>query len=196
MKYEKNKLKLLSFMGVKFQTPKLLYAHPILSMILSEEYDVDEENNVSNFQAIGDLLRISKKLGINEIMKIIKSFGLGNFKGLYNMLKISIRFFKGEYPYLIKGSKPPISIQSKFDKDILIDFLSDSLNFDSNLSKFMIMESDDSYYLFFMIHYIIFDATSLKVFKDNFWTLLNGGSIDFDDTFFKSGCFHTSNKEN
>ena len=168
---------------------RLLYAHPILSMILSDEYEVDKENSVSTRQALEDLLRIAKKVGINEITKLIKSFGLRNLDGLYNMLKISIRFFKGEYPYLIKGPKPPISIHSNFDRDILIDFLSESLNFDSSLSKFMIMESDDSYYLFYMIHHIIFDATSRNVFKNNFWTLLDGGSVDLDDTFLRVSAF-------
>nr|WP_296790122.1 non-ribosomal peptide synthetase [uncultured Methanobrevibacter sp.] len=168
---------------------RLLYAHPILSMILSDEYEVDKKNSVSTRQALEDLLRIAKKVGINEITKLIKSFGLRNLDGLYNMLKISIRFFKGEYPYLIKGPKPPISIHSNFDRDILIDFLSESLNFDSSLSKFMIMESDDSYYLFYMIHHIIFDATSQNVFKNNFWTLLDGGSVDLDDTFLRVSAF-------
>jgi hypothetical protein len=53
----------------------------------------------------------------------------------------------------------------------------------------MIVESKDSYYLFYMVHHIIFDAISAGVLKHDFMTLLDGGSIGFDDAFLKSSAF-------
>lgn len=53
----------------------------------------------------------------------------------------------------------------------------------------MIVESEDSYYLFYMVHHIIFDAVSAGVFKHDLMTLLDGGSIEFDDGFLKASAF-------
>lgn len=126
---------------------------------------------------------------MKKIMDIIRNYGIRNVNGLYKMLKTRIRLFKGEYPYMVMGDKPPISVESKFDQDIIIDFFSESFNFYNYLSKFMIVESENSYYLFYMVHHVIFDATSTGVFKRDFLTLLDGDSIDFDDTFLKSSAF-------
>ena len=116
-------------------------------------------------------------------------YGIRNVKGLYKMLKTTIKLFKGEYPYLVMGEKPPISVQSKLDKDIIIDFFAESFDLYNYLSKFMIVESEESYYLFYMVHHIIFDAMSAGVFKRQLIILLDGDSIDFDDTFLKSSAF-------
>ena len=61
----------------------------------------------------------------------------------------------------------------------------------------MIAEGEDSYYLFSMIHHIIFDASSAGVFKHDMNMLLDGGSIDLDDTFLKASAFshHIKNTE-
>ena len=168
---------------------KLLQAHPILSMVLSDKFEENEEKSTSKLQSIKVVLKIAKKNGIGAIMSLVKSYGFRNLGGLFNMLKISKRLFRGEYPYLIKGPKPPVSVQPEFDKDIIFDFLSDSLNLYSNLSKFMIVESEDSYYLFYMVHHIIFDAISSGVFRKDFRTLLDGGSVDMEDTFLKVSAF-------
>ena len=95
------------------------------------------------------------------------------------------------------GNKPPISVKSKFDKDIIVDFFSESFNLYNYLSKFMIVESEKSYYLFYMAHHIIFDATSAGLFKHDLMTLLDGGSIEYDDTFLKTSAFthHIKNTE-
>jgi hypothetical protein len=53
----------------------------------------------------------------------------------------------------------------------------------------MIIEYDDTYYLLYVIHHIIFDATSTGIFKKDFMTLLDGGSVDLDETFLKSSAF-------
>lgn len=95
---------------------------------------------------------------------------------------------------MVKGDKPPISVESNVDRNILIDFFAESFDFYNYLSKFMIVESKESYYLFYMVHHIIFDAVSAGVFKSDLMTLLDGGNVDFDDGFLKVS-FNTSNKK-
>ena len=167
---------------------KLLDMHPILSMHLTERYETSD-NDISNSELIRDLVTTARKFGAKKIMNIIKEYGIRNVKGIYKMLKTTIKLFKGEYPYLVIGDKPKISVKSEFDNDIVIDFFSESFDLYKYLSKFMIAESKDSYYLFYMVHHIIFDAMSAGVFKQNLLTLLDGGNIDFDDTFLKSSAF-------
>ena len=53
----------------------------------------------------------------------------------------------------------------------------------------MIVETEESYYLFYLIHHIIFDATSEGVFRHDLKVLLDGGNVDFDDTFLKTSAF-------
>ncbi len=144
-----------------------------------------------------DLIKTAKKFGIKKLMDIVKKYGIRNIKGLYKMLQTTVKLFKGDYPYLVKGNKPPISVKSKFDKDIIVDFFSESFNLYNYLSKFMIVESEKSYYLFYMAHHIIFDATSAGLFKHDLMTLLDGGSIEYDDTFLKTSAFthHIKNTE-
>ncbi|WP_296888834.1 non-ribosomal peptide synthetase [uncultured Methanobrevibacter sp.] len=173
---------------------ELLNMHPILSMHLSERYEVSNAD-VSNWAILNDLIKTAKKIGTKKILSIINEYGIKDIGGLYNMLRTLKRLFKGDYPYLVKGNKPPISVESQFDKDILIDFYSESFDLYNYLSKFMIVESEDSYYLFYMVHHIIFDAVSAGVFKQDFMTLLDGGSVDFDDGFLRASAFtHQINK--
>ncbi|MBQ2831509.1 non-ribosomal peptide synthetase [Methanobrevibacter sp.] len=167
---------------------EMLNMHPVLSMRLSERHD-ESDTDVSNRDALNDLMRTAKKFGTKKFLNIINGYGIKDICGLYNMLRTLIRLFKGEYPYLVKGNKPPISVESKFDRDVLIDFLSESFDIYDCLSKFMIIESEDSYYLFCVVHHLIFDAVSAGVFKSDFMTLLDGGSIDFDDGFLKASAF-------
>ena len=168
---------------------ELLNAHPILSMHLSDIYEVNDADDTGNLDAIIDLIKIAKKLGIKKIMNLINKYGLKDVSGIYNMIKTVIRLLKGEYPYLVKGDKPPISVKSKDDNDTIIEFLAESMDIFNNLSKFMIVETEESYYLFYLIHHIIFDATSAGVFKHDFEILLDGGSVDFDDAFLKSSAY-------
>ena len=165
---------------------ELFEAHPILSMRVSDEYEVNDENEPGNFEVLKDLINTAGKLGISGISDIIKSYGLRNLGGIYGLLKTVIRLFKGEYPILVKGDKPPISVESNADNDMIVDFLSENFDLYDKLSKFMIVENDDSNYLVYLIHHIIFDATSAGVLKKDFMTLLDGGSIDYDDTFLQS----------
>ncbi|WP_405295390.1 D-alanine--poly(phosphoribitol) ligase subunit DltA [Methanobrevibacter sp.] len=167
---------------------KLLDAHPILSMRLSDEYEVNDNIDMSNLDLLKDLMTTAKKYGINEIINLIKAHG-ADVRGLYNMLRTIIRLFKGEYPYLVKGAKPPISVKTDAGEDNIIDFFSESFDLYNYLSKFLIVENKDSYYLIYWIHHIIFDAISAGVFQKDFMTLLNGGDVAFDDTFLKTSAF-------
>ena len=168
---------------------ELLNVHPILGMRLSERYEINDSDDISNLDMITDLIKIAKKFGIKEIMKLINAYGLKDMGGLYNMIKTTTRLLKGEYPYMENGEKPPISVKSKADKDTIIDFLAENLDIYNNLSKFMIVETEESYYLFYVIHHIIFDAVSAGVFKHDFETLLDGGSVGLDDTFLKASAY-------
>ena len=167
---------------------KLLEAHPVLSMCLSTEYEAGDEN-ISNFDLIKDLLNLGKKFGLRDIVSLINGFGLTDVDGLYNMARTVLRLLKGEYPYIVKGIKPPIRVESHLSKDLVVDFFLENLDLYSNLAKFMIAEGEESYYLFSMIHHIIFDASSAGVFKQDMKILLDGGSIDLDDTFLKAAAF-------
>ncbi|WP_405294927.1 AMP-binding protein [Methanobrevibacter sp.] len=166
----------------------LLDAHPILCMRLSDIYEVNDTEDVSKRNAIKDLISTTKKFKIENIRNIIGSYGL-DVIGISNMLKSIKHLFKGEYPYLVKGDKPPISVKSNADESTLIDFFSESLDLYNYLSKFMIVEYEESYYLFYLIHHIIFDATSAGLFKHDLQVLLDGGSVDLDDTFLKTSAF-------
>ena len=167
---------------------KLLDAHPILSMRLSDKYEVNDNIDMSNLDLLKDLMTTAKKYGINEIINLIKAYG-ADVRGLYNMLRTIIRLFKGEYPYLVKGAKPPISVETDVSADNIIDFFSESFDLYNYLSKFLIVENKDSYYLIYWIHHIVFDAMSAGVFQKDFMTLLNGGDVAFDDTFLKTSAF-------
>ena len=166
----------------------MLDMHPILSMHLIERYE-ENDNNIPKMDVLKDLIKTAQKFGMKKIMNIVKNYGIMNVKGLYKMLKTLIKIFGGDYPYLVKGEKPPILVKSKLDKDILIDFFAESFDLYNYLSKFMIVESEESYYLFYMVHHIIFDAISAGIFKRELLILLEGGSIDFDDAFLKSSAF-------
>ena len=166
----------------------LLKAHPILSMRFNGEYEVNDADDTSKIDLIKILMRTAKKFGIKKFKDIIASYGL-NISGLINMLKSTIKLFKGDYPYLVKGSKPPITLKSNATKEDITDFFATSLDLYSNLSKFMIIEYNETYYLLYQIHHVIFDATSAGIFKKDFIALLEGGSVDLDETFLKTSAF-------
>ena len=174
--------------NIRNSLDKLLDAHPIFSMHLSDMYEVNDAGGKGNWDVLKDLISTVKKFGIRNLMDIIGSFGL-DVGGLYNMLRTTIRLFKGEYPYMVKGDKPPISVESNINESAIVDFFSESLDLYNYLSKFMIVETEESYYLFYLIHHIIFDATSEGVFRHDLKVLLDGGNVDLDDTFLKTSAF-------
>ena len=168
---------------------EMLKVHPILGMHLIDMYEENNSDDIGNLDIIRDLITTAKKFGIKEILSLINAYGLKDLGGIYNMIKTTIRLFKGEYPYMVKGEKPQISVESEFDTDTIIEFLAESLDIYNNLSKFMIVETEESYYLVYVIHHLIFDAVSAGVFKHDFEILLDGGSVKLDDTFLKASAY-------
>ena len=163
---------------------KLIEAHPILSMVLSDEFEDNDKNHLKdNWNVTKDLANLVKTFGMKRLLSLANGYGAGNTKGLYKMIRTIIKIFKGEYPILVKGSKPPIIVENTFDKKFITDFYAETLDLHDHLAKFLIIESETTYYLFSQVHHIIFDATSAGVMKNDIQTLLDGGSIEYDDTF-------------
>lgn len=60
-----------------------------------------------------------------------------------------------------------------------------------SLCRFLIVENDDEYLLYAVYHHLIFDERSIHVFKHDFNKILNGESIELDDSFLKVSAFNT-----
>ena len=58
-----------------------------------------------------------------------------------------------------------------------------------NLSRFLVVENNDGYSLYASFHHIIFDALSDGVFKKDLQKILDGGSVEVDDSFLKVSAF-------
>ena len=94
-----------------------------------------------------------------------------------------------EVPYLVKGSKCPILLESEIEDEFLLDFLSKPFELNQNLSRFLIVENEDNYSVFGVFHHIIFDGLSESVFKEDFQAILDGKTLDVDDSFLKVSAF-------
>ena len=95
-----------------------------------------------------------------------------------------------EVPYLVKAPKPSISVESDVDDDFLNEFLSRPFDLYGSLSRFLIVENENDYSLFGVVHHIIFDGLSVGVFKNDVLKILDGESIDVDDSFLKVSAFN------
>ena len=95
-----------------------------------------------------------------------------------------------DVPYLVKGSHPLIMIENDdFDDEKIIEFLNQPFDLHDSLSRFLIIEKDDSYNLFSVFHHIVFDALSEVVFKQDLLSILNHESVDVDNSFLKVSAF-------
>ena len=90
-----------------------------------------------------------------------------------------------DVPYLVKGSKPSIIVSSDVDEACIRDFLTKPFDLYDSLCRFLIVENDDEYLLFAVFHHLIFDALSDSVFKCDLQAVLDGGSVELDDSFLK-----------
>ncbi len=173
---------------------KMFELHPILNMHLSEYYGIREKKSLhtriqDNINVIKELGNSnSEKNGKDEILKILRNKGW-NIKSIIEMIPIVLRLFKGKYPYMVKGSKPPISIEHDYNEDIVKNFLDEPLDLYNYLSRFKIVEMDDSYMLMAKFHHIIFDGISSNIFKHDFQVLLDGGKVKMDDSFLRMAAF-------
>ena len=100
-----------------------------------------------------------------------------------------------DVPYLVRGSKPEILVESGADEDLIMEFLTKPFDMHDCLSRFLIVENDDNYSLYGVFHHIIFDALSDGVFKQNLQAILDGKSVVMDDSFLKVSAFNQQIKE-
>ena len=130
-----------------------------LSMEISKEYDVD-----SIIDALDEMLKVHPILS----------------------MCVSDEF---EVPYLVKRLKPSIIFKSDASDDYIGKFIIQSFDLYKNLSRFLIVEKGDKYLLFAVFHHIIFDALSNNVFITDLLKILDGKSINLDDSFLKASAF-------
>ena len=172
---------------------KTINAHPIIKTHLSKRYESKEKKNL--IARIKENLNLLKELGNSNNSENMSLLDLlreknWNIKRIYDMISTILKLFKGEYPYLVTGSKPPITIESNFNKEIVNDFINENLDLYNYLSMFKIFDLEDSYILLAKFHHLIFDAISSNVFKQSMEIFLNGGKVDVDEGFLKMSAFN------
>ena len=169
---------------------EMIRVHPIIGMHISNHYETSDEKNL--YRKIRENISLLKELGNNykddSIVDLLRANGW-NIKNIYVMIRTILKLFNGEYPYLVTGAKPPVKVESNFSKDIVKNFMNESLDLYNYLSMFIIIESNDSYILLAKFHHLIFDGLSVNIFKNDFQILLDGGKIDIDDKFLKTSAF-------
>jgi hypothetical protein len=84
---------------------------------------------------------------------------------------------------------PSIIVESNVNDDFITEFLTKPFDLYDSLSRFLIVEEEDSFVLYAVFHHIIFDALSDGVFKEDLQTILDGGSVEVDDSFLKVSAF-------
>ena len=94
-----------------------------------------------------------------------------------------------DVPYLVKGSSPEIIVESDAGEDFIIKFLTKNFDLHDSLSRFLIVENQDTCNLFAVFHHIIFDALSYDVFKQDLNSILDGNILDVDDSFLSVSAF-------
>lgn len=94
-----------------------------------------------------------------------------------------------EVPYLVKGSKPAITVESNADEDYIIEFVNRPFDLNDSLCRFLIIDDNDDYRLFAAFNHIIFDGLSANVFKRDLQAILDGESISVDESFLKVSAF-------
>ena len=94
-----------------------------------------------------------------------------------------------DVPYLVKGNKPQIIFKTNIKEESVIEFLTKPFDLHKSLCRFLIMEEEDKHSLLAVFHHIIFDALSNNVFKEDLLAILEGETIDIDDSFLKVSAF-------
>ena len=134
-------------------------------------------------------LEISKRYDTESISKALCE--MANVHPILGMCVSN----ENEVPYLVKGSGPKIIMESSMDESIAVDdhiknFLTEPFDLHENLCRFLIIESDDNNRLFAVFHHLIFDALSDGVFKQDLELILDGKSVDLDDSFLRVSAFN------
>ena len=132
---------------------------------------------------------------------VSKEYGLDNLEDALNVMidahpilgmRVSDEF---EVPYLVKGVNPSISVKSNVEDDEIREFITKSFDLKESLCRFLIVENDGGYDLFGVFHHLIFDGLSGSVFERDLFDILDGKSVDFDDSFLKASAFNNQIKE-
>ena len=100
-----------------------------------------------------------------------------------------------EVPYLIKNHNPSIVVESDVDDEFITEFMTKAFDLHDVLSRFLIVDGGDDYWLFAVFHHIVFDALSDIVFKRDLMSILDGRSLGVDDSFLKVSAFSQLIKE-
>ncbi|MBQ2612572.1 MAG: amino acid adenylation domain-containing protein [Methanobrevibacter sp.] len=129
-------------------------------------------------------MNISKKYSIDTICD-----GLNEILNVHPILKMHINDNHG-VPYLVKGNNPEIIVKNDADETFIHKFLNKGFNLEKSLCKFLINEKTDEYELFCVFHHLIFDGLSETVFKNDLLNILDGDSIDVEDSFLKISAFN------
>ncbi len=169
---------------------KIFKVHPILGMHISKDYESNGDKGfIESIQENIDLLQELGKTYEDRSLVDLLSANRWNVKRIYTMFRSLLKLFKGEYPILVKGDIPPISVETNFNDDAFKEFMFLSMDMHKNLAMFRIFELDDSYLLLAKCHHMIFDAISGNVFKRDLQLLLDGAKLDVDDSFLRTSAF-------
>ena len=169
---------------------KIFKAHPILGMHISKDYESNGDKGfIESIKENIDLLQELGKTYEDSSLVDLLSANRWNVKRIYTMFRSLLKLFKGEYPILVKGDMPPISVETNFNDGAFKEFMSLSMDMHKNLAMFRIFELDDSYLLLAKCHHMIFDAISGNVFKHDLQLLLDGAKLDVDDSFLRTSAF-------
>jgi amino acid adenylation domain-containing protein len=100
-----------------------------------------------------------------------------------------------EVPYMVKGSKPSIAVESNASQEFINEFIFKRFDLYDSLSRFLIVENDDSYSLYGIFHHLIFDETSKNVFKFDLMAILDGESVEREESFLNVSAFNKQIQE-
>ena len=94
-----------------------------------------------------------------------------------------------DIPYLVKGSKPAITVESDVSDKHINKFLLEHFDLHDCLCRFLVVENDSGFKLYAVFHHIIFDAMSEAIFKKDLQSILDGKTVDADESFLKVSAF-------
>ena len=167
----------------------LEYGCPLTEPQLNVYLDIVANEKVDAY-LIRLFMDISKDYGVDKIMDALdEMFRVHPILGMC----VSDEF---DVPYLVKGSKPEILVESDAGEEFVKEFLTKPFDLHDCLSRFLIVENEYGYRLYGVFHHIIFDALSDGVFKQDLQAILDGKSVDTDDSFLKVSAFNQQIKEN
>ncbi|WP_406534985.1 amino acid adenylation domain-containing protein [Methanobrevibacter sp.] len=130
-------------------------------------------------------INVPEKYGVDELTDALeKMFAVHPILEM----KVSDEF---DVPYLVKGRKPPISIESNVSDEFGREFVTKPFDLEDGLCRFLILKNDEIYMLFAVFHHLIFDGLSASVFEHNLFEILGGKYIEIDDSFLQVSAFNS-----